>query len=182
MVSPQAPGQGHRAVKRQMRKREWALVDDVLREARRLQLAALPSLDQAGAARVTVEVMNAHFTKYHFGNAVALHHFTGVDLGDPHDHPGPFTTQIIQPYVEDLYTVLANGRWSVGSIERRAGTSHVVQASTIHQITALPDGQAWTLVRYGRPERATCFYRFGDVVLWRGWRQRRWRALPVTGL
>ena len=160
-------------MKRKALKREWNLIDVALREGERLHLSMLQPLNDL-RSRVTVEVMNANFKKYHLGGGLALHHFAGADLGDPHDHPGSFATQIIKPYVEDIYTIHPDGSWSIQRVERKAGTTHVVPASTIHKIVALPEGESLTFVQYGPHEQRTRFYRFGDNVMWRDWRQRSW--------
>lgn len=111
------------------------------------------------------ERMSDEFEKWHiiglpFG--CALHHFTGVDRGDAHDHPFAFTSHILSGgYVEDIY----NADGSCGAVERQPGTCHSVVAEHIHRIVELPQGQCWTLVLPGPHVRVTRF----------------WRTCPETG-
>lgn len=160
-------------MRRVLRPREWPLIEAALAKAVGYGFSTerlAPAFRQA----ITVEGMNRNFVKYHLGRGFALHRFTGVDLGPPHDHPCGFQTLILEPYVEDIYAV-QHGGWSCRRVLRQAGTVHAVTAETVHKIVALPGGQSWTLVQYGRHVRETRFYRFGDVIEARTRQQRKWR-------
>lgn len=161
-------------MKRRVRPREWPLIEAAFAKAvgHGFCLERLPSGFRRG---VTVEVMNRNFTKYHLGRGFALHRFSGVDLGPPHDHPGGFTTLILEPYIEEIYAAQLGG-WTCERVLRPAGSSHAVGAPTVHRIVALPSGVGWTLVHYGPHVQETRFYRFGQVVESRARRQRVWRV------
>jgi hypothetical protein len=98
---------------------------------------------------IRTECMSEHFTKLHvemgkFG--VTLHHFTGPDLGDPHDHPYAFTTTILAGgYIEEVWCRGKDG-WSPRFVHREPGTSHRVGARSIHRIVELPQGECVTAI------------------------------------
>lgn len=109
------------------------------------------------------EPMSSAFTKWHLDAPAVLHRFTAPDSGDPHDHPFGFTTQILSGgYVEEVYTLTADGGWSVSLHHRWPGTSHHVEATTVHRIVALPQGECWTVIRPGPWERKSGFWRVVD--------------------
>ncbi len=96
------------------------------------------------------EIMSEGFMKYHIKGLpfdAALHHFTKVDEGDLHDHPFAFTTHILKGgYIEVEYTVMSPFQFYAETKKREAGTSHRVEATTIHKMTSLPEGECWTLI------------------------------------
>jgi hypothetical protein len=125
---------------------------------------------------IRIECMNDHFTKLHvqvskFG--VTLHHFTGPDLGDPHDHPFAFTTTILAGgYIEDVWR-RGNDGWSSRLVHREPGTSHRVGARSVHRIVELPLGECVTSIvlhSEGVKRRQPRFWRFRNGVMW----TRRW--------
>lgn len=131
----------------------------------------------AGVRIVGVERMSRAFTKYHLDDGRALHRFRAEEPhADPHDHPWPFDTEILDGgYVEEVFELAEGGGWRSTLVHRRPGTAHRVAAAHIHRIVALPQRECWTLVRAGAHERETRFWRFGDGVWSRSWRERRWR-------
>ena len=126
---------------------------------------------------IRTERMSGQFIKLHFEvgmHPVTLHHFTGPDAGDPHDHPFAFTTTILAGgYIEEVWRHGKDG-WSSCLVHREPGSSHRVGARRIHRIVELPTGECWTLVRAGPHTRETRFWRFGNTVQSRAWRERRW--------
>jgi hypothetical protein len=78
---------------------------------------------------VTTERMSDQFTRLHLEGGkfpITLHHFTGPELGDAHDHPYAFTTTILAGgYVEEVWRRGKDG-WSSRLIHREVGTSHRV--------------------------------------------------------
>ena len=125
----------------------------------------------------TIERMNDRFAKLHLAVgrfAITLHHFTGPDIGDPHDHPYPFTTTILAGgYVEEVFHLDAGG-WRSELVHRNPGSVHHIPADHRHRIVELPQRECWTLVSAGPHEREVHFWRFGDGVMRRHWRARRW--------
>ncbi|WP_375382444.1 hypothetical protein [uncultured Sphingomonas sp.] len=130
----------------------------------------------AGCAIVRVERMSPAFVKYHLDDGRALHRFTRPEpTAHPHDHPWPFRTRILAgSYVEEVFTVLPDGSWTMTPAERVTGATYEIAATHIHRIVALPAGECWTLVHAGPHERTTFFWRFGDLVERRPWNRRRW--------
>lgn len=112
------------------------------------------------------ETMSEEFTKYHVKGLpfnAAYHHFTGRDVGKPHDHPFDFTTQIIiGGYVERVYYVDADGSWRSEVSHRRAGDFVFNRAEHIHEIIELPEGECWTHSVYGIWRRNWGFWNFDD--------------------
>jgi hypothetical protein len=95
----------------------------------------------------------AHYgplTKYTLGQApdgdwVHLHHVTHPDTGAPHCHPcRMLSTRIKGSYWERLFR---NGQ--AQDVLREEGSSHVIEPDCVHLLTALPDGEVWTLVKTG---------------------------------
>lgn len=135
----------------------------------------------------TIEQMSAEFTKYHLnpeGSAPwpfrpVLHHFTATDVDGPHDHPWPFQTFILSGgYVEEVFTIADDGTWSSEIIHRRANTAHRVEATHIHRIVELPQGDCWTLILPSPAERESRFWRFdADGVSSRAWHQTEFTPL-----
>lgn len=124
------------------------------------------------------ERMSDFFTKYHIDGlpfAAVLHHFTAPDTGDPHDHPFGFRSIVLSGgYVEAVY--LPNG--DVFTCRREAGHSFEIEASHVHRIIDLPEGECWTLIIPGQHERTPGFYRFENgKVLHRLWNEREFRVL-----
>ncbi len=130
----------------------------------------------AGTLIVRFERMSPAFTKYHLSDGRALHRFRREEPnGTPHDHPWSFETEILDGgYVEEVFTVAADGSWSFERVSRLPGAKYSVNAAHIHRIVELPTGECWTLVRAGPHERETRFWRFGDDVRSRAWHERRY--------
>lgn len=138
---------------------------------------------------IDVEHMNDLFTKYHLNQhgtqpwpfRPVLHHFKGPDWGDPHDHPWNFTTHILMgSYLEEVYTRLPGGDWSMELVERKAGTAHRIEATHIHRIVALPEGGCWTLVLPEAGQRVPHFWRFNETgVYCRPWTDRDFKLAPL---
>jgi hypothetical protein len=132
-----------------------------------------------------IERMNERFAKLHLGVgkfAITLHHFTGPDVGDPHDHPYPFTTTILAGgYVEEVWRRGKDG-WSSRLVHREVGSSHRVGASSIHRIVALPQGECVTSVVWhaeGARRREPRFYRLRRGVMQsRRWDEPRFKKMP----
>jgi hypothetical protein len=130
----------------------------------------------AVACTVTPERMNDRFTKLHLAigtSPLTLHHFTGPDVGDPHDHPYAFTTTILAGgYIEEVWR-RSPGGWSSRLVHREVGSSHRVGARTIHRIVELLHGECITSVVWhteGVERRQPRFWRYRNGVMW----SRRW--------
>ena len=89
-------------------------------------------------------------TKYTLGQLpdgrwAMLHRVIRPDSGAPHCHPCQMESHRIKgSYWERLYR---NG--TVQDVLREEGSSHVIEADCIHLLTALPQGEVWTLVLSG---------------------------------
>lgn len=130
---------------------------------------------------VQVEPMNENFTKFHLPGLL-LHRFTHAEDEHPHNHPWPFTTHILKGgYEEDVYEPQPDGTVRVTRHQRVAGTSHRVEAHTIHKLVRLLDGDAWTIVQPGPWAQKSGFYRFDAAGTWfRYWDEPEFRLLlPV---
>jgi hypothetical protein len=125
------------------------------------------------------EVMSEGFTKYHIKNLpfdAVLHHFTKPDEGDLHDHPYSFVTHILKGgYKEEIHQMRADGWFIFSKVDRRAGTSHRVEATTIHRMIELPEGDCWTLVLPEPKVRDSRFWRFEENGSYsRAWHETEW--------
>jgi len=129
------------------------------------------------AGSVRIEKMNDTFTKYHLGNNRVLHHFTAANDEHFHDHPWSFRTSILAGgYVEVIGEPREDGTMTLTTIERLAGTTHEVKASTIHKLTRLITSDCWTLIEPGPKERESGFYKVDSRGIWhRFWHEQHWR-------
>jgi len=141
----------------------------------RLPRAAVARVPE-GTRIVGIERMSRAFTKYHLNDGRALHRFKHPEPhATPHDHPWSFETEILDGgYVDEVFHLNSDGSWHSEHRHRVPGETYRVDANHIHRIVALPGGECWTLVRAGRPERETRFWRFGDTVRSRAWHSRKW--------
>ncbi|MBC6988950.1 hypothetical protein [Hymenobacter sp. BT491] len=116
---------------------------------------------------IRTEHMNGSFTKYHLGGGRVLHRFTEPDTGEPHNHPWGFTSHVLSGgYVEEVYGLLPDGTVSMQEVERLPGTSHRVEAATVHRLVRLLGPECWTLIEAGPWEQKSGFYRFDDAGIW----------------
>lgn len=90
------------------------------------------------------------------GRWAMLHCLTSPDLGPPHDHPTRMDVFLIDGcYWENVFH--EEGRTE--RVLRAAGGHHTIWPHTVHSITDLPQGRAWSLA-------------FGHEVV------REWRHYP----
>lgn len=84
--------------------------------------------------------------------------------------------------MEEVFTFRPDGGWQSTFVERVPGSRYRIEASHIHRIVSLPQGESWTIVQAGPHERKTLFWRFGDIVQRRAWNVRRWSTYrpPIT--
>lgn len=115
---------------------------------------------------IAEERMSDEFVKSHLQGLpfdIVIHHFTAKDTGSPHCHPFGFTTHILQGgYVERVYTVETDGSWTSELFYRKAGTVHSVEATHIHEITELPEGECYTLIMPKEKVREWMFWKFDE--------------------
>ncbi len=131
---------------------------------------------------IRIERMNQHFTKYHLGGGRVLHHFTAANDALFHDHPWPFRSTILSGgYVEIVAQPTDDGRFTLTTVQRLPGTTHDVQAGTIHKLTKLLKQDCWTMIEPGKAERMSGFYKADEAGVWhRFWNQRKWTLIvPV---
>jgi hypothetical protein len=112
--------------------------------------------------QVREERMGGHFIKYHLDGLppyAVLHKFTAPDLGDPHDHPFSADSLIVSGgYVEEVYQI--DGSKTVH--HRAPGETVRIEASKIHRIIELPEGECLTLFVPGPHQRKSGFYQFRE--------------------
>jgi hypothetical protein len=131
---------------------------------------------------VRIERMNKNFTKYHLGGGRVLHHFTSANDEFFHDHPWPFRSTILSGgYVEIVAQPCDDGTLTLTTVKRLPGTTHDVQAGTIHKLIGLLKGDCWTIIEPGKHERKSGFYKADEAGVWhRFWDQRKWTLIvPV---
>lgn len=120
--------------------------------------------------QVIEERMSDEFTKHHLRGLpfdAVLHHFTSIAGENAHDHPFRFTSHVLSgSYIERVYSVGADGSWGYTDIERKAGTSHIVEAECIHEIISLPEGECWTAITPQKKTRDPGFWRFETDAIW----------------
>lgn len=118
------------------------------------------------------EKMNEVFTKYHIKGLpfdAVIHHFSKEDENDHiHDHPFGFTSHVLHGwYIERVYykSRTYTGRWRYRDIRRAEGTSHNVEAETIHEILEVSPGGCYTIIRPREKVQEVSFYKFIDDKL-----------------
>ncbi len=128
------------------------------------------------------EPMNADFWKFHlhseeFPEVTPVQHFhMAHQHGDPHDHPGAFTSFVdFGGYVERVFNPTDG---SSELIHRKPYTSFRVEATHIHTIEALPMGRCLTHIvphREEQPDRVWRYWQFRDDGAWsRAWNETEW--------
>lgn len=127
---------------------------------------ALEMIPEEKATPWRVEEMGPHFRKLHLSvgsAAVQLHHFTGPDLYEPHDHPYAFTSYIVAGgYVEEVWTRGEGSEWVKQVVQRLPGTMHRVEADTVHKIVHLLADDCITAVTWlpeGKKRREPRFWK-----------------------
>ena len=134
------------------------------------------------------ERMSDIFTKLHIQIGkfpFTLHHFTGPDQSDPHDHPYGFTSTILAGgYVEEVYRYNALGirGWSRCVVRREVGQTFDVRATDVHRVIELPAGECVTMIRWHDQElrRESKVWRFVDGrAEWRWWHSEEWHRHDV---
>lgn len=133
---------------------------------------------------VDEERMAEFFCKYHLRGlpvGAVLHHFGSADAPDapPHDHPWPFRSFIVSGgYVERVFQLDGSSEL----VHRKPGDSFQIEASHIHRIEELPEGECWTLIIPGQHERTSGFYEFReDGTYQRRWNESEWTRLQEGG-
>lgn len=131
---------------------------------------------------VKKEVLGPHFTKYHLGGGKVLHHFTRAEDYFYHDHPWAFRTTILSGgYVEEVAVITENGTLALATMERLPGTTHDVQADTIHKLTRLLAGDCWTLVEPRQTQQKWGFYKCDESGVWHRYHdQSEWSLLVAV--
>ncbi|GAB3689346.1 hypothetical protein GCM10027592_05610 [Spirosoma flavus] len=131
------------------------------------------------------EIMSREFTKHlldfrgkNSSLHLVIHHFKGPDKGGPHDHPFRFRTHILKgSYIERVYSYTSDGQWRFEDIERKAGTTHLVEAECIHELIHLPEGDCWTVIQPEQKVREPGFWRFEEGGIWfRQWNSK-WKRV-----
>lgn len=123
------------------------------------------------------EVMSPAFTKFHLDGPwpfePVVHRFSDIDRGDCHDHPWGFASFVMHGgYVEEVYDPQ---RGLIGEVTRKPGDSFSIEATHIHRIIHLPEGECWTLILPGPWERVSRFWQFRDGAAWsRAWNETEW--------
>jgi hypothetical protein len=105
--------------------------------------------------RLTIEEESFRegFDKWHlrgFNFHIAIHKIWKPDFGLVHDHPTEILTTILEgSYWERVYTVNEDCTWSFEDFHRKRGETRLIEATTIHEILSLPDGDCYTLILPG---------------------------------
>ncbi len=133
------------------------------------------------ADAIHTERMGPHFLKVHLPDG-PLHIFTQPDTGPAHDHPFAFTSHVLEGgYVEEVYLLLPGDGYEMTTQHRRPGTSHRVEANTIHRVIELPAGFCVTRIEPGPKVQESGFYEFRpDGVYFRYWHERDFYPIMPT--
>lgn len=122
------------------------------------------------------EIMSAEFVKWHIRglpfNAV-VHEFSEKDKGDAHDHPFDFISTILHGYyIEEIYHLRRNGKWTTTKKKRKCGDTFRVKATHIHQIVEMSEGGCYSLILPGKGKREWRFWSFdNELVTSRVWNE-----------
>lgn len=117
------------------------------------------------------EVMNGGFTKIFIEESGRpFHYFSEAGDKYAHDHPFGMTSHVvIGGYLEEVYTISQGGRWSMELVERLPGTSHRIEARSIHRIVRLLGTHCLTHVEPGPPEIRWGVYDFRPDGAYHRW-------------
>ena len=108
-----------------------------------------------------VQHLGPHFCKIFLPNQWEPFHIVRhPDTGPPHSHKFGMLAHIqVGGYVEDVYTIHPDGSWSCERFRRLPGTTHRIEAGTIHRIVELPEGFSIT---WAEPDAETFDWHFYD--------------------
>ena len=117
------------------------------------------------------ERMADHMMKYHvegLPTQATIHHFTGPDFGDYHDHPYSFTSFIISGgYCEEVLNL------TTGNSHKDfhyADESFLIEADHAHRIIEVYGSECWTMILPQAWVKTPGFLRVIDgVVCRRDW-------------
>ena len=133
------------------------------------------------------EAMSDIFHKFYVENFsskqnIVFHRFDEPEPlnADAHDHPFDFRTTIIEgSYIERIWRQNPNGgTWWHTDIHRQSGSTHFVEAKTIHQIIDLPEGPCITMITHKEPTRKSGFWKFQDgKAMFREWDQEEFQPV-----
>lgn len=124
------------------------------------------------------EMMHAGMHKIHGMDGTVWHIFFGnkPDLGDPHDHPWPFRSEIIfGGYVEEVFDPQTGARQV---FHRKVGHVFDVGVDTIHKIVDFPEGHAITRIWPGNFVRPSGFWRWAEGKSYRRPHDADWAEVP----
>ena len=109
------------------------------------------------------EPMGPQFDKWHvegMPRSAVLHRFTAPDNGPAHDHPFSFHSFVLSGgYVEEVFD---RETGSSQLINRTPGESFYIEATHIHRIVHLPDGECWTIIIPYEWEQKSGFWEFRE--------------------
>lgn len=116
------------------------------------------------------EWMNENFIKHHInvnGLGFVVHQFKKPDIGHIHDHPFAFNTYILKGwYKEKIYYPCYDGKVEILEEICGEGSSHRVEARTIHEITDMSPEGCWTIITPEAREQDWKFWRFDEQGIW----------------
>ena len=117
---------------------------------------------------IRYEQMSDIFHKVHLGDSSCMHFFAGPDVGEPHDHPWDFRSEVhVGGYVEEIYDPLTG---SFEMVNRHVGDIFWVPHNRVHRIVALLDGPCVTRVWAEPPVQEPGFWKWeGDAAYRRPW-------------
>lgn len=108
-----------------------------------------------------VQVIGPHFDKIFLPDRWnPFHVLKAADTGPPHCHPYRIVANIlIGGYIETIWILRDGGGYTVRhDVQRRPRTTHVIEATTIHLITGLPEGFSITEAEPEEARRDWFFY------------------------
>lgn len=133
--------------------------------------------------QIRKEVMSDEFVKNHIEGLVdenrnplnaVIHTFTGIDKGDPHDHPFSFISTILSGwYTERIYDNLTGVHYDVN---RRTGDTFLVRPYHIHKIVDMCKGGCNTIILPQKKIQEPGFWKFEDGKAYRrAWNEKEFK-------
>ena len=114
---------------------------------------------------IRYEQMSDIFHKMHLGDTSAVHFFSGPDLGDPHDHPWNFTSEVlVGGYIEEVFDPMTGQSFTV---EHREGQKFYVPYQRIHRIVELLAPVVITRVWAEHPVNNPAFWKWEGGVAYK---------------
>lgn len=135
------------------------------------------------------EIMSNEFTKNHIIGLVdensnpldaVLHMFTGIDKGDPHDHPYSFRSMVLSGWYEEEIYYIENNSICRENKTRRQGETFMIHHSHVHRIIDIHSSGCNTIILPEEKAQEPGFWKFENGKAYRRqWNETEFKLFEI---